>query len=744
MKYSFHMVRLQLLIIFPIIAFSLGFPLRASARSPNIEANPIAEQWILEQIANGRVADLAGHFEDENDRGISASFLEDLLAGDTDIAITRYGVGIRNATVIGAVSLESAEIEYDVRLVDCIFSNPVNLVNSHFHNRLSFNGSEFKSWARFDGMRVDVLLTINEAIFNGLVSFSGAKIENNFSSQNSKFNSELEANFNSMTVGGSIFLNGKDTYFAGPVDFGFVEIGKDFVADGAHFNSDLEANFKSMKLEGTLLLNNATFDGPVDFRFAYIGTNFDGDNADFNSEKGVSFNRVKSDGSFWLRGAIFKGPVDFGYTDININFEITKSQFLLNDKLVDSDADKDARKEINFFYAKIGGAFILESATFKRPVDFGYVEVGTVLSANETHFDSLLESSFFSMRVRESVLLHNAEFAGPVDFTYIDIGENFSLSDALFISEDEVKFNRMQVDGSVYLRRTTFAGPVDFGYADIGVNFEAQGTQFNTENHEVSSLFYNMSVGDKFIFGKSEFCEKDNSFFEKPDCADDEKIMGKYTMFYSGLSLGDSSFNQIIFNNVTWPPEGKTLSLGGMSYNTISIFRGDDRDAWQELISLANRSSFYAPTYTKLESYFKEQGHPERADKVYIAYKQRERKERLQWMSASWWWNIFLDMFVKYGRSPERAFAWSAIFVAIGLIVFKDVSKMIPSEKNLFPYHPLWYSFDLFLPFIDLGIAKLWNPKPERAIARNYRRIHMLLGWILIPIALLAITGVIK
>jgi hypothetical protein len=59
-------------------------------------------------------------------------------------------------------------------------------------------------------------------------------------------------------------------------------------------------------------------------------------------------------------------------------------------------------------------------------------------------------------------------------------------------------------------------------------------------------------------------------------------------------------------------------------------------------------------------------------------------------------------------------------------------------------YNPIWYSLDLFISIVDLRMAEDWEPRPERMWARAYMRIHIILGWILIPIGLLALTGVIR
>ena len=59
-------------------------------------------------------------------------------------------------------------------------------------------------------------------------------------------------------------------------------------------------------------------------------------------------------------------------------------------------------------------------------------------------------------------------------------------------------------------------------------------------------------------------------------------------------------------------------------------------------------------------------------------------------------------------------------------------------------YNRFWYSLGLFLPFVNLQTAELWKPKRKHMWLRNYVRVHTLLGWILIPIFLAAISGLIK
>jgi hypothetical protein len=83
--------------------------------------------------------------------------------------------------------------------------------------------------------------------------------------------------------------------------------------------------------------------------------------------------------------------------------------------------------------------------------------------------------------------------------------------------------------------------------------------------------------------------------------------------------------------------------------------------------------------------------------------------------------------------------------IGLGCIVFSP-NKMEPRNPEETPraYSRFWYSFGLFLPFVDLKEEKVWKPKPDQTFLRNHMRLHILCGWILIPIVLAALTGLIK
>lgn len=86
---------------------------------------------------------------------------------------------------------------------------------------------------------------------------------------------------------------------------------------------------------------------------------------------------------------------------------------------------------------------------------------------------------------------------------------------------------------------------------------------------------------------------------------------------------------------------------------------------------------------------------------------------------------------------------WSVITVIIGSFVFRE-EKMMIIKKGSTPYNSFWYSLDLFVPYIDLGISKKWMPSPNAIGMTIYNRIHQIMGWVVVPIALLSVSGYFK
>jgi uncharacterized protein YjbI with pentapeptide repeats len=391
------------------------------------------------------------------------------------------------------------------------------------------------------------------------------------------------------------------------------------------------------------------------------------------------------------------------------------------------------QKSVNFNFAEISGNFEADGARFTG------VDKELLLDKQKGSGRTGRDSSsgrnpaketpailtFTDMKVGGGAFFRDAIFETPVDFSYAEIGGSFEANGATFMGADQKpapisKFTDMKVRGGAFFRDAIFKSSVDFSYADISGNFEADRCEFMATTEIIN--FNRIKVGEQAIF--------------------------RGVNFAGGVSLKDATIFDLILSLESWPPladsdSTKRFRLDGMTYQHISAGGGNERELSENLLELFKNSEYSLSGYTNLEAYFQRQGEPEMADKAFIDRKKRERKSL---GGLAWLWNLSLYVLVCYGRRPELAFIWGALIVSVGCYVFRrkqdmELQKLEAASQN---YNPLWYSLDLFLPFIDLQVANVWLPKQRRHFARHYMRVQTILGWILIPIGLAALTGIIK
>ena len=321
------------------------------------------------------------------------------------------------------------------------------------------------------------------------------------------------------------------------------------------------------------------------------------------------------------------------------------------------------------------------------------------------------------MKVRGIALFSDAVFEGPVNFDTADIAGNCEANGAKFQNqEQEASFNAIKVGNSAFFRKAIFEGPVNFVTADIAGNFEADEAKF--QNQEKEADFHGMKVRGRAFFS--------NAVFEGP------------------VNFSDADFAWLDLSSPFWPKVAAQFHMGGMSYKYICAVPGrNEPESHKALLKLANQSTYTADVYSNLEEFFLRQGYRGDADRAFIAGKRRERKENLH--GVSWVGSWLLDWLVGYGRRPWQAGIPCAVLVALGCVLFSP-KKMEPQklEDASRVYSRFWYSLNLFLPVVDLQAGKVWKPKADQTFLRNYMRVHIMLGWILVSLVLAALTGLIK
>jgi hypothetical protein len=73
-----------------------------------------------------------------------------------------------------------------------------------------------------------------------------------------------------------------------------------------------------------------------------------------------------------------------------------------------------------------------------------------------------------------------------------------------------------------------------------------------------------------------------------------------------------------------------------------------------------------------------------------------------------------------YGRIAKWPIIWSVVVIAVGFGLFWSESKMERKPEADSEYSRYWYSFELFVPVIDVGMQAngIPNQNPELCLLR--------------------------
>jgi hypothetical protein len=382
-----------------------------------------------------------------------------------------------------------------------------------------------------------------------------------------------------------------------------------------------------------------------------------------------------------IEGAVFKDALNLRNAEIPSDVRLVRCRF---------------EAEADFSQCVFASGFLLEGSTFLTNVNCVGLKVGRDIS------------------------LQNAIFWGVANFDQLQIAGLLQAGGACFQNPlAPANFTALKASGSVTFTNAVFAGPLQFQYSRITDNLKFDGAHFTNT----------LSLAG----------------FEAIKVSGEASFAG--AVFQGYVSFKDAQFNSLNLTDVTWPVHAydEWLWLNGMTYQRIAA--GGENDSWSNMLRLldqaAHGTAYSIDIYAGLQAFYRREGYPGQANEFFFAQKRREREEVLH--GSEWFWSLFLDRFVGYGRSPLRALFWSALIVAYGVIVFRPQRmEQRLKEVKTGPFSPFWYSMDMFLPLIKLHDAEHWVPKAEARYARFWGRIHTVLGWALIPIAVAAWTGMLE
>jgi hypothetical protein len=233
------------------------------------------------------------------------------------------------------------------------------------------------------------------------------------------------------------------------------------------------------------------------------------------------------------------------------------------------------------------------------------------------------------------------------------------------------------------------------------------------------------------------------------------------------LDLTGASIGTLGDQERSWPAPGNLL-IDGLTYSGFSSSPFSPIDADTRLKWLALQPNYHPQPYRQLAKVLREAGDEKGAVRVLVAegdarYGQMGPPGRVL--------GTFLKYTIGYGHRPLLALLWSLGVVLLGSVAVMTgkragVMRLTwpettppPPTEAVAGLHPMLYSLDVFLPFVNLHQEHYWWPDEAASgqcnlaglefrvdgwLLRYYLWLQIIAGWLLSAIFVAGITGLIR
>jgi uncharacterized protein YhbP (UPF0306 family) len=708
-----------------------------------------------------------------------------ILSADEVVAAIVAGqeVRIRNAIITGPFELDSRTVNAKLTIQDSIFQGPFDASHATFKHVVSFKGSIFGfdclqdlSYDHSVTFRTAVFekeLIVEKAIFKGKVDVTNANLFE-FLGDSAQFEREVIFDDITLTKG----MHCLNTIYMGDLTVSG-KIGGIANFSGVQFtNAEKTVNFNFAQIEGDVFFSSVKvgdkvqatiFAGGADFTYMRVGggANFQG--VQFtNEEKTVSFNTAQIAGNAWfssneVQTTIFAGEADFGSMRVGGRVYFQGVQFT------------NEKKTVSFEAAQVKRDAIFDSneaktTTFAGGADFAYMRVGGVAEFQGVQFtDEGKTVSFHAAQIEGNAFFNSNKvqttiFAGKADFAYMRVGGVAEFQGVQFTSEKEtVSFHAAQIEGNALFssneaKTTTFTGGADFAYMRVGGRANFEGVQFTNKSKTVT--FNSARFERNMYFSVNAFGDVSLESVHIGQMLDLTKAT-----FSRSLVVKDAHIGVIDFGQNPTNLRDITIDLLGTHYGRIV-----PDTVWKQLTDSFDEKKYDRQPFTRLENTFREAGKDHIANEVYIK-RQKFEASQVPWSNVPRRFvNWFLWFFTDYGVHPAKLWIFIFIIWGIGFLLFMlPGSVIVDPEKAVRPGRmanrtdpcaaPLsWQdaalvSMNTFLP-VKLPIddtfkpsfCPLWGDPNLNFVFRfvDVANIMVILGWILIPVGIASLTGLLK
>jgi hypothetical protein len=537
----------------------------------------------------------------------------------------------------------------------------------------------------------------------------------------------------------------------------FINKGKETIlAKNLKVGSDIRLN--AIISEGEINLTGAQVDGDLQCVYAKL----------MNKNKiALMATHIIVKGGIFMNGAISEGIVDFRSAIIS-RFEAQQAHFSNKDDIA-----------LAIETAKVNGPIFLDNAKIKGQLRLASSIIGGVLQCDGAQFINEGKSALFALQteVHGNVLLRDVTAMGEVSFggakidgvlecdrsQFINKGANALFAEGLKATGGIHLHDNFKAEGAVRLLNSILDNDL---YCTKGHFLNERGEALIAEHIKIKgkAFFSSIEVKGLVSFASAEI----DGHFKWTDVPSNSNVI---------LDLRYAKIGTLWDDEASWPTRDH-LWLNGLVYENIDSKAPRSFKSRIKWLKLQPTERFYPQPYDQLARVYNKAGQDNDAKRVLI-----EKNKDPLWLSqmTRWekFWQRFLGITIGFGYRPFHALYWIFLLIVIGWGVFSVAAItgiMTPSKEGAYiseagvagrqlstdypKFNSLIYSVDLFIPVIDLHMKNYWLPNANNkselrisnrinipisgSIIRIWFWLHIILGWILITLFIVGLTGLIK
>jgi len=613
---------------------------------------------------------------EECSSGGSLSFADGEIAGSLILAGSRVSsflimAGLTFPNSKSVLALDYVNVTRRLYLVDSNFAGTVFLREARIGSDLNLSRSSFGGGEALHMLRAVVggVLALDECTATGECHLSCVDVNGGISAVGARF----------LCAGNSLDLGGAKA--SGPVvldrctvsgsaNFSGMSLGSSMSAIDANFTSQTgRIVFDASTVSGHLCLRRARFAGGFTMR-TKVGGSLYAESASFQGDKHIAdFYGFAVKGDLNLSRSQFAGRVQFSQIDVGGSVFLTEARLL------------DPCSAAPFYNARIGGFVVVNDAEFLGPLSLWRADVGAGIRAKRASFMGKGRSIDLSeSQVGSSLILDEVSAAGSIVARGATLKEAELRRLSLHGKSSCIDFSGSLVDGDILIADANVPGTLSLAGIRVGRALSLRSIKHADANGDV---------------------QPDCSIATRPVRPANSLIDLSHAHVTGVLRIDASQFSC-------------PLNMLGATYDRLDS--GDDAGSCSHLLALLRRTTYSEEVYAFAEKRLRDRGLRDQGNAVYIDMKRRERTELLGCAEAVV--SAAFDGLCAYGREPSRILMWSAGFVLLGVCVFRlgAMEPRDPSPRSL-RYNALWYSLDVFLPFVNLFLSDGWKPADGRRLA---------------------------